>query len=309
MARNAFRDDLPIRTVFDARVVGGQEAADRYIGTNRTFSMTRIDNATYELYVHDGVTPGGFIFGTATNVLNLETRVAAIEAQMPDDFVASGALVGTDYVITLNNGTTVTTDISAAFDNINAVPGTYAVDGAGMVTLPLTDGNQVIVDTANLASDTELAAAIAALPPEEFLSPVVVSPAGVATFITNQGTPAGTIDIAAIATGLEDYLLQPTLVGTVVNFPMQQGVNYTLDLSSLNETITDNGDGSFTFDDGEGNTTIWRTDTDDQVVASADNTVTVTPTTNADGQVDYDLSIRAWIDANLLNNAGGPLIP
>ena len=284
-------------------------AHTEYVGTESTWSVVWTSDSSIELYMHDERTPGGLLMASGAVITDILARIAAIEAEMPDDYRASATLVGSDFVVTMSDGTTQTTSLAALLDNVNVVPGTYTFDDANQsVTLPLTNGSNIVLDHTAMASDAELAAAIAALPPEEYLAPVVVSPAGVATFITNQGTAAGSIDVAGIANSLEDYLLQPTLSGTTVTFPLNQGGSYTLDYAMFNESVTDNGDGTFTFDDGGGTLTTWSTDTDDQVVASADGSVTVTSSVLADGQIDYDLSVQAYLAATFQDNAGVPFV-
>lgn len=266
--------------------------AAEYRGHAWTLSATRVSASQFNLYIHDEIKQGGFLLGSAIDLGPLEARLAALEADSPDDFVVASALNGTNFDITLNNSTVLSTDVSGLLDNVNVVPAVYVLDGT-TATLPLTNGTNLVLDTTALASDTELATAIANLDAEEFVAAITVSAAGVATFTTNLGRVSGQLDVADIIEDLESKLLQPTLVGTIVTYPLQGGVSYTLDLATLNETFTNNGDGSITIDDGEGGTYTVFTDTDDQVVMSGDGSIGVAITTQADGQIDYNITTNA----------------
>ncbi|MGB0907409.1 MAG: hypothetical protein ACPGVT_07940 [Maricaulaceae bacterium] len=189
-----------------------------------------------------------------------EARLTALESQTDNAITslvfnaATGELTAVDL-----DGNSFTSDLSAAFDNINAIPGSYSfTDNMQSLTVPLSNGANVVIDASDMASENELNNAIA---------------------------------VAISTLAAEDYLLKPSLTGTVITFPLNQGAFYTLDLTSLNESVTDNGDGTFTFDDGEGGTPItWTGDTDDQAITSSDGSVTITPTTQSNGQVDYDVT-------------------
>ena len=145
-------------------------------------------------------------------------------------------------------------------------PGTYTyTDADETVDLPLVDAGgaqvgTVTLDLTDVASDDDLAAAIAAL----------------------------NATIAALAP--EDFLVSHALAGTVLNSTLDGGAVVSVDLAALDENIVDNGDGTFTGEDAAGNPVTWSTDTDDQVIASADGSVIITPTILPNGQVNYDLS-------------------
>lgn len=296
MSRSNHRDDLPIKNVFDVRDAAAQALAAGFVGEYRSFSANRTGVSSYEIFFHDGVTPGGFTIASAGAFTSIENRLGTLESDAPDDQVAAVNLVGTDLQLLLNTGGTITGDMSALFDNINVLPGLYEVNG-GVTSIPLSNGSQLQLNSSTLATDAELAAAlaaaVAALPPDEFLQNVAVDGSGVANFLTNQGNSVATLDVAGIAQSVDQYLNQPTLTGTNVTFPMESGVNYVLSLASLNESLTDNGDGTLTFDDGEGNATTFRADTDDQVVSSPDNSLTVVAVPQPDGQIDYRLTTQA----------------
>ena len=275
--------------------------AAEYIGQNTTFSIVWTAADIAQLYVHDEKTPGGLIVGEAGSFSAIEARLLAIEAEMPDDVFASAAVAGTTLTVNISNGTAIPVDVSSLLDNVNTVPGVYAVTG-GTTVIPLTNGASVTLDTNALASDAELAVVAAA---EEYLANVVVSAAGVVSYITNLGNTAGTADIAAIIAANEQVLQQPTLAGTVATFPLQGGVSYTLDLATLNENLTDNGDGTVTWSDGDGGSFTFSTDTDDQLVTSPDGSVVVTPTILVGGQIDYTLATNASVSPATDPTGGG----
>lgn len=279
-------------------------AAASYVGEDGTFSGIRDAAGATTIVLHDEVTPGGVVVGQGVDLAPLDARVTALEAQSD---VSTSALVlnGTDLQAVLSSGTVLTLDATPFFDNINVVAGLYALDGT-TTDIPLTNGANITVDTALLATDAELAAAIAALAAEEFVNNIVVNAAGVATFLTNLGNTAGTLDVAAVAESVEEHLLQPTIVGSMVTFPMDSGISYTLSLASLDESLTDNGDGSFTFDDGEGNNITFNTDTDDQALSSPDGSIALTPVPQPGGQVDYNMVVVGDMVAATDPDAGTP---
>lgn len=136
----------------------------------------------------------------------------------------------------------------------NSLTSTVTVAG-GVVTFTLGDGSTVDVD---VTTDAELAAALAALPADEFVTTNTVTGSTVNLF-TNQGNPAGSFDLPG---------------------------------------VVDNGDGTLTITPVGGTPVTVAVGADDQVVASADGSVTIVPTVGAGGQIDYDLSVSA--DASAL---------
>jgi len=273
---------------------------------------------------------------------------AAINA-LPDEEHLQNIIVDAQGNATFvdNNGNT----IGAAPDN-NIVAGTYVLTD-GIINIPLEDGSSVMFDGSNFITNTDLTAAINALPTEEHLQNIVIDGDGNATFINNLGNTVGTttdnnlvagtyvltdgvinvpleaggnvsfdgsvfatdanlttavagINATIAALDAEDFLASHALTGTTLNSTLDSGAIVSVDLAALDENIVDNGDGTFTGEDAAGNPITWTTDTDDQAFTSSDGSLLLTPTTQPNGQVDYDVRVARCLP-NYMIDENNPL--
>lgn len=157
----------------------------------------------------------------------------------------------------------------------NIVPGTYTL-ADGNTALPLEDGTIVNLDGSLFATDADLANAVISL--------------------TNM--------INAVEAA-EDFLNQPTLAGNTFRFPMELGTTYTVDMSRFDESLTNNGNGTYTFNNGSGGTVTFRGDDDITAVNTSYNAGTRTITTQV---VEGTTSRQDTVQLPVATNTGYGLI-
>ncbi len=207
-------------------------------------------------------------------VANLETLTSLVAGT-----TAAAALTYTD-----ENGAAMVLDLS-----------TVIADGQTLTVLALSGTTLTYTDEAGTANAIDLAPAIAA---GETLTTFAYDAGTTTLTYTDEAGNATAVDLSALSTDI--YVDGATFdpVALTLTFTDNDGAtpNVVVDLSTLRSALTNNGDGTWTHNDGSGTTVIIRS-----VSADAGNLLTA----GSDGGAFFDASgVRVLADVEVQDAFG-----